>query len=112
MPLITYDISVAFGAANFSTVVPSGRVVCVPLMPGSTRNTGRPEASSRYFPGSSPPPPSVCHEKYRPSRGRFAVATRISDFTGTRTVAASLSRSRIGPRRRADVSVPTMIAIC
>jgi hypothetical protein len=37
MPLMMYDISVAFGASNFCTALPSGRVACVPLMPGSTR---------------------------------------------------------------------------
>ena len=33
----TGTVSVAFGASNFFTVVPSGRTWCVPLIPGSTR---------------------------------------------------------------------------
>ena len=46
-----YDIRVAFGASNFVTC-PSPFAVqrCVPLIPGATRYTGVPLASTRYSP--------------------------------------------------------------
>ena len=38
MPLMMYDISVAFGASNLLTLAcRRARVLCAPLMPGSTR---------------------------------------------------------------------------
>src|SRR5688500_9503671 len=49
MPLMMYDISVAFGASNFGTSEPFGSLRIAPLMPGSTKYTGLPASSTRYF---------------------------------------------------------------
>ena len=56
MPLMMYDISVAFGASNFfGAALPLARNLCVPLMPGSTRNCGVPVESTRNSSADAPP---------------------------------------------------------
>jgi hypothetical protein len=58
-----YDMSVAFGASNFRTSLPSARLVNVPLMPGSTSQTARPASSTRYRPAGPPASSVLCHTR-------------------------------------------------
>src|SRR5437764_8611660 len=64
MPLMMYDISVAFGASNLVSFTPARLVLYVPLMAGSTKYTGRPVSSTRYFSALPPEGSWRCHTKY------------------------------------------------
>src|SRR5580692_7176806 len=70
IPLMMYDMSVAFGASNLTTREPSGRVAWVPLMPGSTRYTALPASFTKYRPAGPPSSSVLFQTQYVPGSVR------------------------------------------
>src|SRR5205085_3845278 len=129
MPLMMYDISVAFGASNLVSFTPARLVLYVPLIAGSTKYTGRPVSSTRYFSALPPEGSWRCHTKYdlvsplacdagtlswlcsweTSARSFGCTEPELNPLgsvlpTGTYTDPALLSLSRIGPSISAEAS--------
>src|SRR5262249_1728225 len=69
-------MSVALGASNFRTVVPLGRLLYVPLMPGSTSHTALPVSSTRYLPEGPSTSSVLCHTRYARASSRAGARGR------------------------------------